>query len=549
MGSAQSARHSASARDGMPAAQRGAGSQLRRWRILSCLGATREEVASQRDPFVALPHGVAVAIFSLLPYTSRIRCTAVCRAWRETLRDGDAWLNADFHGLEVSSPRSSSVYGLRSLHVTFDNCRRDPDALRHSQTLDYLRLMAAVSSLHTLHLYAEDGVAHHELRTLLELPALSSLSFLEADVRVERMADARAVLRGEPPFERLHVRSLHFDSIDDWSAEALDIFRADLAACEHAPRLCCPQQLPHHRVVLDKLVDAALELRLKRLGLRCTLMGTCAPAIARVLDGGAVTELSVKYGGTVIAFAPPNERPSISELADGEADSAAVLVRALKENTSLTSLTLDWTGVSVSGGNMGTCIVTTGPLLLRALAAHPRLRVLVLRKNLVDRHAPIPFFVAVAELIAANAPALQELSLSGFALWESTLRPLLEALPRNTHLRVLRMHRTDVGLSFARTTLLPAVKACASLRRLECSAWVRVLCEELNYELGFERIQRDMRDLHEPLGGRNFLWYCCCCCCCNDDHPDESRLRYMKELYRTLRDAESLVASRGGPWL
>jgi len=394
-----------------------------------------------------------------------------------------------------------------------------------------VRFAVAVSSLQRLLLYAEDGLPHHELRTLLELPALSS-SWSSADVRVERLADAGAVLRGEPPFERLYVSSLHFDSVADLSAEALDRFRAALAACEPpAPRLCYLQQLPHnHNILLASLVDVALELRLKRLGLRCALMATCAPAIARVVDGGAVTELAVNYGGSVSAFAPPNERPSILDLADAEAGSAAVLGRALKENTSLTSLTLDWTGVSISGCNMGTCIVTTGPLLIRALAAHPRLRVLELCKNLVDRHAPIPFFVAVAELIATNAPALQELTLSGFALWESTLRPLLKALPRNTHLRVLRMHRTDVSLSFARKTLLPAVKACASLRRLACSDGVRVQCEELNYELGFERMQHAVRNLQEPL-------------------PVESRLHDKQELYRTLRDAESLVASRGGPWL
>jgi len=87
MGSAQSARRSASARDEARDAHRGAGSQLRRWRaILPYLGGARE-VAPQLDPFVALPREVAVAIFTRLSYTSRIRCTAVCRAWRETLRD------------------------------------------------------------------------------------------------------------------------------------------------------------------------------------------------------------------------------------------------------------------------------------------------------------------------------------------------------------------------------------------------------------------------------------------------------------------------------
>jgi hypothetical protein len=73
MGSAQSARRNASARDEARDAHRGAGSQLRRWRaILPYLGGARE-VAPQLDPFVALPREVAVAIFTRLSYTSRIR--------------------------------------------------------------------------------------------------------------------------------------------------------------------------------------------------------------------------------------------------------------------------------------------------------------------------------------------------------------------------------------------------------------------------------------------------------------------------------------------
>jgi hypothetical protein len=416
--------------------------------------------------------------------------------------------------------------------------------------------------LQTLHLYVEEGIGYHELRSVLEFPELSRLRSLEADVRVERLADACTVLRGEPPFERLQVRSLHFASVADLSAEALDRFRADLAASESSPRLCYLQHLPqHHNVLLDGLADAALELRLARLGLRCALMATCAPAVARVLDGGTVTELAVNYGSCHPQ--PSERRPAFAyeAFSESEAESAAVLEAALKENTSLTSLALAWTGMTVPGWYGGNCINATGPLLIRALALHPRLRVLELRKNLVDWHLdPIHFFDTVADLVAANAPALKELTLSGFKLGEDVLHPLLNALARNTHLRVLHIPRIDVSLSFARNTLMPAVKACATLRRLDCSTEVQQQCSGLNNQMAVVRMKRSNRRLDRGLEGHSCLWCCCCCwcswfcrgdrcCCCKCEHPVKKRLRDKQALYRTLRYAESLVASRGGQWL
>jgi hypothetical protein len=39
------------------------------------------------DPFAALPHALALAIFSRLTVEQRLRCIEVCRGWRATLDD------------------------------------------------------------------------------------------------------------------------------------------------------------------------------------------------------------------------------------------------------------------------------------------------------------------------------------------------------------------------------------------------------------------------------------------------------------------------------
>jgi hypothetical protein len=70
-------------------------------------------------------------------------------------------------------------------------------------------------------------------------------------------------------------------------------------------------------------------------------------------------------------------------------------------------------------------------------------------------------------LVAANAPALTELSVAWCALNDDGLRALFEALPRNTHLRTLACFGNDVSEAFARNMLLAAVPANTSLRSLD----------------------------------------------------------------------------------
>jgi hypothetical protein len=79
--------------------------------------------------------------------------------------------------------------------------------------------------------------------------------------------------------------------------------------------------------------------------------------------------------------------------------------------------------------------------------------------------------VAVFALLAANAHALQKLDVSYCNIGDAGLRPLFDALPRNTHLRTLYLGENGMSEAFARDVLLPAVRANSSLTML----WTGVL--------------------------------------------------------------------------
>jgi hypothetical protein len=87
---------------------------------------------------------------------------------------------------------------------------------------------------------------------------------------------------------------------------------------------------------------------------------------------------------------------------------------------------------------------------------------------LVDAaEAAVVVGAALGALVAADAPALQELHLTFMNLDDGGLFPLCQALPRNTHLRKLNVSHTRFTTEFAALRLLPAVQANNSLRELK----------------------------------------------------------------------------------
>jgi hypothetical protein len=138
------------------------------------------------------------------------------------------------------------------------------------------------------------------------LHAAPGLRACHAAVVTFEPAEARALLRNDPPFgalrlERLSVRGHQFDTENPVLALA-----ADLATCSFISELLVSRTCFETPAALDALVDAVLTCRLRTLRLYgCYFPAASAPALARLLGGGALTELDIdNFGGEPLLVLP-----------------------------------------------------------------------------------------------------------------------------------------------------------------------------------------------------------------------------------------------------
>ncbi len=201
--------------------------------------------------------------------------------------------------------------------------------------------------------------------------------------------------------------------------------------------------------VLDAVVDAALARRLSSVRLfTCSLSPASAPALARLI-GGRLARLHI--------FNDHIQAPLL------DVHSALLLGTALRASTTLDVLYLSGAGLWHDPA--------AAVLFISALLFQPTLRLLDLSGNLAntaDLRAVAG--AALGALVGANASALQTLNIANCDLCDAGLGPLVDALPRNMHLRTLHCDGNDISEAFARDVLLPAVQANVSLRVLELIA-------------------------------------------------------------------------------
>jgi hypothetical protein len=390
--------------------------------------------APARDPFAALPHALALALFALLPVDQRLRCAEVCRGWRALLSDASLWLLLDLSAASgvtrasdallrtaaaraaggvqaldltgcsdisvdavrvVAAKNSSALVELRmSAHEDMRNVHGQQWPLTLS-TQQFEQLLQAPPQLRVLEwdaTWADSGAAAAAAAAVPPAAgAAPQLRVLESDATCAGADEARRLLRNEAPFGPLRVRKLVVSLLAD--ADAVRSFIEDAAAheCLTGVKLVgAPLNVP---AALDAMVDAALHLRLTYVEFdECGLTPASAPALARVLGGGALRTLSLS-------------------------------------------------------GNPST--------LLGSLTAHPCLRKLDISYNRVrsDRlAAPVVAAAgaALAALVAANAPALHELHLRDCWLGDLVMGALADALPHNMRLRILDCRHNHVAEAFMR---------------------------------------------------------------------------------------------------
>jgi hypothetical protein len=388
-----------------------------------------------------LPLSLVLAIFALLPVDQRLLCRAVCRGWRAVLGDVSLWLRLDL----------SAESGVASRMVT--DALLQAAAARAGGSLLSLTVMdcPAVTREALLAVATASAVTLREARLCLGALGELSCEQLEALVRTAPLlrtlhadvtctaAEARRLLRNEPPFEALRVRRLAVSTFEAGGEVAMLALAADMTTHDvaHASlQELCLFDLPlNAAAVMDALVQAALTCRLRRLDLlACRLSPASAPALARLLGGGALTTLQI-YAGDVLLLDEP---------------AALLLGAALRANTTLTSLFLYNTRLWQEPA--------AGVALLNALTAHRSLCELDLDFNAVGA-AQQQAGAALGTLIAANAPTLQSLKYYDSGLGDAGLGPLVDALQHNTHLRTLHCIGHGASAAFVRERLLPAVRA------------------------------------------------------------------------------------------
>jgi tRNA pseudouridine-54 N-methylase len=410
-----------------------------------------DAAALERSPFAALPHALFVKVLLLLPADARAACATVCKGWQSTLDDATLWTRLDVSPESGVAPErvteavlrgtsGKARGGLTALDVS--ECR-----LTHEALLEVLAANAgALTELRASRALLGAGTVE-QVEALLGAAPL--LRVCDPGARLVAAAAACRMLRNEPPFGPLR---LHFLSVQQpWPGGDADVhaFAADLTASA--------SQLSHLMLAdaplgtlgaLDALVDAALARRLPTLALsESSLSATSVPALARLLSGTALTTLYVTYNDNVTL------------LQSGPDGSAALLAAALRANSTLKTLALICARVWHNAA--------AGETLLHALTAHASIRYLHLDGNDVRAADRARVGASLGALVAANASALQFLNVTGCALGDEGLGPLVDALAANTHMQDLNCTGNGLSEAFALERLQPALLANSSLCKLK----------------------------------------------------------------------------------
>jgi hypothetical protein len=410
--------------------------------------------------FASLPSGVVLSIFGRLSLWERLRCEAVCHAWRAQLvADSSLWVHLDLTRADGTACSEALLRGaaarsgnrMQSLRLLCDGVdENEPDVFHdalcavvasNAATLRELRLAADAPD------FGEVAQSiFHKCEQLERLAhAAPHLRVFEAAARCDSTHDARRLLCNEPPFEQLRLCSFcaeHYESDDEVVALAEHVSsHASLTSLslQHVP-LDSP-------AALDAVVDAVLARRLTSVTLSfCSLAPASAPGLARLLCGNTLTELTLQ-----------SDKDIEDPLMDYRA--AALLGAALRANTSLTALSLQDVGL------FDDCAV--GIVLLGSLSAHPSLRSVCVALNSSAAHLGPPLQqalgAALAAVVLANSPALHTLDFGYCRLHDAGLAPVIDALRHNTHLRSVHCGGNGMSAALAQGVLLPAVRANTGL--------------------------------------------------------------------------------------
>ena len=410
------------------------------------MAAAAERVAYAFPQLSDVELQIVVRIFSLLPLDQRTRCAEVSHAWRATVALPALWRRVVLPPAHVANPWEAYERSSALLHAAF---ARAGDALRvldvscFEPSLEVFKAtLCAAPAVTEVHAVSTPLTRADVLSVLTVAPRLRSL---HAEIQCA-FEDPPLFLEPPAPLcvRALQLKPMKDDTWDDIAPLPPFLTRA-LSNPRLHPDLTCVMlfwaDLRAHGA-MEVLADAVCARpRLTALEfVGCHFSPATAPALARMVQEGALTALGIYRQSLFFDRA-----------------CALTVAAALRASRTLTSLDIQ---------NIEALRPAVGAALLGALVGHRSLRTLNLECTVISSR--VAAGAALAALVAADAPALTELSVSCCDLRESGLGPLLDALPHNRHLRVLDI--TSNCLSgddrFIHKRLLPAVRTNGSLRTL-----------------------------------------------------------------------------------
>ena len=246
---------------------------------------------------LALPRPLVFAIFALLPVDMRLRCSRVNRAWRALLADTSFWESLD---LSVRSFRFLSPALLRAAVAKAGGQLRTLDLTGQlvEDTNDFCRLRTLVAANAATLTELRTGQVWSFENICALLKAGPALKILEGTLSMNCDQHSRAMLRNEPPFQPLRLRSLHLMCPSD--AIALS---SDLRCHTWLEKLRLFSAALNTAAAMGAIADACIALRLRGLELvNCHVAPAGLPELARLVAAGALRELVVdNYGAEMIA--------------------------------------------------------------------------------------------------------------------------------------------------------------------------------------------------------------------------------------------------------
>ena len=396
----------------------------------------------------SLPRAVLLNVFAALPCVERARVALIQRSWRDALAEPAAWARLDLsRDSGVSVALSDALLrgaAARARGQLTALVLEDPQwAISFDALLEVVT--ANVQSLSELSCFSA-GFSSVEVERLARAAPQLRVFLTKTD---DNVASAARKLRNDAPFGALRLRSLAlFESPNTGDADVMALAAA-------LPGHTSLRQLDLNRVslrtpaVFDALADAVTRSAVSSLSIYgCGLSPASVPALARILHCGALTSLTIYNDNG------PGH-PSLLL----EAPSALLLADAIAANRTLLHQRLIfvefWEDAAAAAA------------VMRAVTGHPRLQELDLSRNSSDdAEAKRLAGASLGALVGANAPSLQKLSFELNGLSDEGMRPLLQALPHNTHLPALDCQDAAMTEDFARDIFLPAVRINTSLRAL-----------------------------------------------------------------------------------